>query len=222
MRHIAIYDLDRTILKRPTFTAFLFFAAGQLGRRLWWRIPLWIAALIGYRMKLFGRKPLKQYGMRLFIGKRLERQQGNAIAADFAKMHVPTGVLPGAARTIAADRAMGRMLVIASAAQQFYVEAIAAALQFDAVIATRNVQNAGGYLHLLDGENCYGAEKLARVEQWLAEQDISRENAYIRFYSDHPSDSPLLDWADEGMLVTAAPKYRMIAKARGWSVQDWS
>jgi phosphatidylglycerophosphatase C len=221
MQYIAIYDLDRTILKTPTFTAFLIFAGGQLGRSLWWRMPLWVGALIGYKLKLYGRKDMKQYGMKLFISRKISKETAAKLAQKFAQRVVPHDVLPGAAEAIAQDRAEGRQLVIATAAQEFYVDAIAHALKFDAVIGTKNQQDALSYQHLLHGENCYGDEKLKRVIKYLSEQKIERSDAHICFYSDHHTDAPLLDWADQGVIVNAGATLTAMAQARGWSCQDW-
>jgi phosphatidylglycerophosphatase C len=222
MRHIAIYDLDRTILKTPTFTAFLIFAGEQLGHSLWWRMPIWLGALIGYKLKFYGRKGLKQYGMKLFIGREIAKEKAAILAQKFAERVVPYGVPPGAAKAIAEDRAAGRTLVIATAAQELYVDAIASALKFDAIVATRNMQDEASYHYLLDGENCYGGEKLVRVQQWLVEQKLIRESCNIRFYSDHPSDAPVFDWADERILVTSSEKYAALARDKGWHIADFS
>lgn len=221
MQHIAIYDLDRTILKTPTFTAFLMFAGGQLEHSLWWRMPIWVCALIGYKLKFYGRKGLKQYGMKLFIGREIATEKAAILAQTFADLVVPHDVLPGAAKAIAQDRANGCRLVIASAAQELYVGAIAQALKFDAIIGTRNVQIGGVYRHRLDGENCYGDEKLRRIVQYLREQNIARNDAKITFYSDHHSDGAVLDWADTGITVNANAGLTAMSKARGWSCQDW-
>ncbi len=222
MQHIAIYDLDRTILKTPTFTAFLMFAGGQLGRSLWWLMPIWVCALIGYKLKLYGRKGLKQYGMKLFIGREISKEKAAMLAHKFAERVVPHDVPPGAVKAIAEDRAAGRTLVIATAAQELYVWAIARALKFDAIIATRNMQDDASYHYLLEGENCYGDEKLKRAQQWLAEQKLTRENCSIRFYSDHPSDAAVFDWADEQILVTQSEKYSALARQKGWQIADFS
>ncbi|NJM50335.1 MAG: hypothetical protein HC843_05120 [Sphingomonadales bacterium] len=85
MQRIAIYDLDRTIVKTPTFTAFLFFAAQHLNRALWWRIPLWAAAMAGYALKLYGRKAMKQFGIRLFIGHQMPANRAEGLARTFAE-----------------------------------------------------------------------------------------------------------------------------------------
>ena len=223
MQHIAIYDLDRTILAKPTFTAFLIYAARANGRALSWRAPVWIAALIGYKLKLYGRKPMKQFGMMLFVGKNISATQAKHLATGFAAAVVPSDVSPGAAAAIARDRAGQSRLVMATAAPDIYADEIARLLEFDAVVATRQKRLPdGGFGHLIDGENCYAGEKLKRVEQWLASEDLARKDCYIRFYSDHPSDAPMLDWADEAILVGSGQKLQAVAAKHGWQLADFT
>jgi phosphatidylglycerophosphatase C len=222
MHHIAIYDLDKTILRTPTFTAFLMFATQQRGGSLWWRLPFWGGAMAGYVLKLYGRKPLKQFGMRLFISKVFTASQADDLSRAFAAKLVPGDVLPGAAAAMQADRAAGYRIVIASAAQAFYAEHIGAALGADAVLATQNQRTAGGFTAKIDGENNYGAEKLRRVISWLSAQGLDRSECHISAYSDHISDAPLLDFADEAVFVTASDVKAAAAQSRGWQVRDFS
>ncbi len=222
MQHIAIYDLDKTILRTPTFTAFLIFATQQRGGGLWWRLPLWFLAMAGYVLKLYGRKSLKQFGMRLFIGKAFTAAQADDLARAFAAKLVPGDVLPGAAAAMQADRAAGYRIIIASAAQAFYTDHIGAALGVDAVLATQNQRTAEGFTAKIDGENNYGAEKLRCVVSWLSAQQLDRNACRIRAYSDHISDAPLLDFADEAVFVTASDVKATAAQGRGWQVRDFS
>ena len=56
---IAVYDLDRTVLRKPTFTLFLLWAAV---REAPWRLlllPLLAALMIGYALRLYGRDRFK-------------------------------------------------------------------------------------------------------------------------------------------------------------------
>ncbi len=223
MQHIAIYDLDRTILAKPTFTAFLIYAAKANGRSLSWRAPVWIATLIGYKLKLYGRKPMKQFGMKLFVGKNISATEAQSLAAGFAASVVPSDVSPGAASEIARHRSNQILLVMATAAPNLYANEIARLLDFDGVIATRQKGLPdGGFSNEIVGENCYAAEKLKRVEEWLASQDIKRKDCHIRFYSDHPSDAPMLDWADEAILVGRGQKLQAVAAKHGWQLVDFS
>ena len=55
----------------------------------------------------------------------------------------------------------------------------------------------------------------------MADKDLARGDAHIRFFSDHVSDAPCLDWADEGFAVNAHAPLRALAKKRGWAILDW-
>ena len=123
---------------------------------------------------------------------------------------------------IEADRAEGYRIIVATASHRFYAEAIAALVGADAVIATEARRDtAGRILNRLDGDNCYGPAKLDRIVSWLADAGIAREDARIRFYSDHISDAPALGWADEAFVVNADARLVRLARSHGWGVLDW-
>ncbi|RYF19068.1 MAG: HAD-IB family hydrolase, partial [Oxalobacteraceae bacterium] len=48
-----------------------------------------------------------------------------------------------------------------------------------------------------------------------------RDGAHVRFYSDHVSDAPTFEWADEPLAVNAHGPLRLLAKAKGWPMPDW-
>jgi phosphoserine phosphatase len=56
---------------------------------------------------------------------------------------------------------------------------------------------------------------------WFAVEGIDRARAHVRFYSDHVSDAPVMEWADEPFATTPSPKMRAMAEKRGWPVVDW-
>lgn len=213
--HIAIYDMDRTITIRGTFTPFLIFAAR---RRAPWRLvalPLWVLAMASHKGGLVARKPLKQLGIRLFVGRSMTAETMRDLADSYAAHTLAGNVQTGAIARIATDRAEGRMLVMATAAPDFYARPIGAALGFDAVIATRHAATPDGCAsHRITGENCYGPHKLAMIRDWLTETGHAPES--VRFYSDDISDAPTLDWADEAFVVNADAALEKVAQARGW------
>ncbi|MBR0553993.1 HAD family hydrolase [Stakelama marina] len=222
MQHLAIYDMDKTITRAPTWTPFMLHAARH---RAPWRLALMpVAALasLGYALKLIDRAGLKQITQRLIVGKRVTPGDRTALSEAFAETVDASGIFEGARDRIAADRAAGYRLVLATASYRFYAEAIGARLGMDVVIATESHFNdAGDLLPRIRGENCYGYAKLARIEQWMADQGIARDDAYIRFYSDHVSDAPVLAWADEPFAVNAHGPLRKLAAASGWPCLDW-
>lgn len=222
-RHrIAIYDMDRTITHAPTWTPFLIASARA---RAPWRllfVPAVGVMMLGYVAKRIDRAGLKQAMQRLLLGGRLAPQAMRDAADGFADRIVATGVFAGARAQLAADRAAGYRLVMATASYRFYAAAIAERLGFDAVIATESEFSDDGSLRArIAGENCYGPAKLRMIEDWFAAERLARADAHVRFYSDHVSDAPVLEWADEPFAVNASPRLRRLARARGWPVVDW-
>src|SRR3546814_7362169 len=95
-------------------------------------------------------------------------------------------VRKGALDQIASDRAEGYTLVLATASYRLYVEAIAARLGFDAVIATDHLGQDLDYVRArIAGENCYDVARLRMIQEWMAGQGVIRANSHIRAYSDH-------------------------------------
>jgi phosphatidylglycerophosphatase C len=222
MTNIAIYDLDRTITDRPTFTHFLVhYARRQQPFRLA-LVPIWIVALLGCKLGLYARKPLKQFGIAMFMGREILPNIVNRAALDFIDKAILDGCQPGAIQSIQSDREDGYRLVLATAAPEFYAKEIGARLGFDEVIATRHIVNPKGNItNRIDGENCYGPEKRRRVEQWLLEQGISRGDAHIRFYTDDVSDAPLLYFANEGHAINPDRAFADAAVESGWTLLNF-
>jgi HAD superfamily hydrolase (TIGR01490 family) len=219
---LAIYDMDKTITRAPTWTPFLAFA---MRRRARWRMALMPAAglaLLAYAARAIDRAQLKRATQRLLLGGRLAGERLDEVVAAFADHVVATGVLDAARARIEADRAEGYRLVMATASYGFYAAAIAERLGFSAAIATEGARDpAGALLPAIVGENCYGPAKLRMIEAWLAREGIARAQAHVRFYSDHVSDQPAFDWADEAFAVNAHGPLRNLARAKGWPLLDW-
>ncbi|MDB5698356.1 MAG: family hydrolase, partial [Alphaproteobacteria bacterium] len=112
---LAIYDMDRTITRRATYTPFLIHAALALAP---WRLLLMPAALLAmaaYGLKLIERGRLKEINYRLLIGGAIAPERLEPVIQSFADRQIAANILPGARASIAADRAAGRRLVMATA-----------------------------------------------------------------------------------------------------------
>ncbi len=220
---ISIYDMDRTITRRGTWTPWLLFWAR---REAPWRLvlaPLLGLALLGYALRWINRAQLKEWGHRLLMGRRIARPRLVAAAEAYAARVIADNVFPGAMAAIAADRDAGRRLVLATASNEYYVGAIAARLGFDDVIATPARWEADWLHHRLGGDNVYGGAKCARIIAWLQHHAI--EEVPFTFYSDHISDLPLFELAvdsgGEAVAANPSPALRALAVARGWRIVEW-
>ena len=222
MKKLALFDMDRTLTRHGTFTPFLIFAAKRLAP---WRLlllPLFFLTMPGYPLKLYDRKTLKQIGFALLVGRRIDAVRLDRVAHAFADHIFSTGLLPGATASIAAEKAAGAHLVMITASADFYAEQIGKLLGFDHVMGTQQSRlEDGGYSAKITGENCYGAEKINRIEAFMQAGSRMRSDYSVSAYSDHHSDAPMLGWADTAFCVNPNAKLRGLAAERGWTVLDF-
>jgi len=221
--HVSIFDLDKTITRYATYTPFLLFAALRRAPLRLLFAPLWIVLLLGYVLGLMTRKRLKERGFRLFLGSHIAAADLERIATAFADKTISDNVLADAAARIAADRASGALIVMATASPDFYAREIGARLGFDLVIATRQQRLAdGSYSCRIEGENCYGAAKLAMIEAAKAADPRFASATETRFYSDSSTDAPTFVWATHAIAVNGSRKLNALATRMGWTKMDFS
>ena len=220
MIDLAIYDMDRTVTRRATYTPFLLHCAWRLEP---WRLlllPLVVASMLAYVAKIIDRGRLKEINHRLLLGHKRSPNLLKPLIDGFARKTVANNVRPGAIKAIARDKAQGRRVVMATASYRLYAKAIADALGFDDCIGTNSIIGLDARVHAkIDGENCYGPAKLRMIEAWLGAEKLDR--AHVRFYSDHASDAPVFEWADEPVAVNPHDRLKRLAETRGWPVEDW-
>ena len=221
MTDFAIYDMDRTVTRHATYTPFLLHCAV---RRAPWRLlllPFVAMAMLAYVLKLIDRARLKEICHRLLLGHRRHPSELKPLVDSFADRTAIANVRPGALAAIARDKAEGRLVVMATASYRLYAQAIGDRLGFDDVIGTGSIIGLDERVHAkIDGENCYGPAKLRMVLDWLGKSGFER--GHVRFYSDHASDAPVFEWADEAVAVNPHAELAKLAATRGWAVEDWS
>ena len=222
MTDLAVYDMDRTLTKRATYTPFLIHCAL---RREPWRLaflPLVVLSMLAYLARLIDRGELKEINHALLLGRAVHTADLKPLVESFADATVARNIRPGALQAIARDRAAGRRLVMATASYRLYAGAIAERLGFDDVIGTGSILGLDQRVRSrIEGENCYGDAKLRMIADWVEKSGLKGAHGHVRFYSDHVSDRPAFEWADEPVAVNPHGKLERLAKARGWQVEDW-
>jgi len=219
---LAIYDMDKTVTRRATYNGFLLHMARNHAP---WRLLLLPVLLFGlalYYMKFWSRSQLKQFSQTVMIGRRVKREDYDRYLGSHADTVLRSNIYPQIKDRLRSEKADGYRHIMATASYRLYVTAIADRLNFDAVIATELVTDDNGYIIAeIDGENCYEMAKLDKVTRWLDQQQIDRAACYIRAYSDHVSDWPLLDYADEAFATNPHEPLLEMALAKGWQIIDW-
>ncbi|HWJ39288.1 MAG TPA: HAD-IB family hydrolase [Sphingomicrobium sp.] len=222
MSDLAVYDMDRTVTRRATYTPFLLHCAL---RRAPWRLvflPLVVLSMLAYVLKLIDRSRLKEINHRLLLGAEIHPRELKPLVESFAEAQLATNIRPGARQAIARDKADGRRLVLATASYRLYADEIAKRLGFDDVIGTGSIIGLDERVHAkIAGENCYGPAKMRMIADWVEASGLKGAHGHVRFYSDHVSDAPAFEWSDEPVAVNPHEKLRRLAEMRGWKVEDW-
>lgn len=222
MSDLAVYDMDRTVTRQATYTPFLLHCAT---RRAPWRLlflPLVILSMLAYVTRLIDRALLKEINHRLLLGGKVHPRELKPLVDSFAERQVAKNVRPGALAAIARDKGQGRRLVLATASYRLYAAAIAERLGFDDVIGTGSIIGLDERVHAkIEGENCYADAKLRMIAEWVDKSGLLGRHGHVRFYSDHASDQPAFEWADEPVAVNPHARLRRLAEQRGWTIVDW-
>lgn len=219
---LAIYDMDKTVTRRATYVPFLLHAARTRQPLRLLLLPFVAVTILLYTLRLIDRGRLKEYNHALLVGRALPPAEATALAASFAQETLGNNILAPAQTRILADKAAGYRMVLATASYEFYAGAIGRALGFTDIIGTlTRTDTSGALLARIAEQNCYGTAKLELVEAWMTRQGLKREECFIRFYSDHVSDAPCLNWADEGFATNPHAPLAALAVQRGWEILDW-
>ncbi|MFL6726714.1 MAG: HAD family hydrolase [Sphingomicrobium sp.] len=222
MSDLAIYDLDQTVTRSPTYTPFLLHCALRRAPLRLLLLPLVALSMIAYGIRLLDRARLKEINHRLLLGRRIHAADLKPLVDGFADRQVAANIRPGARDAIARDRAEGRRLVLATASYRLYATAIAERLGFDDVIGTGSIIGLDERVHAkILGENCYGPAKLRMIADWVEKSGLKGVHGHVRFYSDHVSDRPAFEWADEPVAVNPHAALKRLARERGWLIEDW-
>ncbi|MCW8840701.1 MAG: HAD-IB family hydrolase [Gammaproteobacteria bacterium] len=187
---VAAFDFDGTLTRHDTLWPFLLHVAGPW-RLLWNTLPL-LPTLSGYLLGWVSNSVAKERVFYRFLHG-MPEQRLQALAGEFAHRRIPGMVSPAALRRLAWHRRQGHRCVVISASIEDYVAPWARQAGFDAVLATRLQRGADARLTgCYDGENCYGAEKIRRLQSLLGE----RAGYDLYAYGDSRGDRELLALAD--------------------------
>jgi len=128
-------------------------------------------------------------------------------------------VQPWALEELAAHRAEGRLLVLATTSPHDLVDPLASALGFDDVLATRYQEIDGHYTGRLVGRFIWGTNKRDAARDWAAQRGIDLADCHA--YSDSFFDVPLLSAVGTPHAVNADPRLVAVAMARRWPLEHW-
>jgi HAD superfamily hydrolase (TIGR01490 family) len=116
-------------------------------------------------------------------------------------------------------RRKGHRLAIVSNGPEFFVRALARALDVPEIISTRLEIKEGLLTGKLVKPLCYGEGKLRYTLSWAEENDIDLGSSY--FYTDSNFDLPVMRFVGHPVAVNPDFRLRRHARINGWPILNF-
>ena len=192
MKRIAVFDFDGTITRKDTLIEFIRFAKGSAA--LYCGLLLHLPWLVLMKLCLYDNSKTKERVFAWFFrGMPIDRF--NKLGHDFYQTQADQLLYSEAKLQINDHHKNGDLVVILSASIENWVQPFASALQAESILGTQIEIQDGKLTGRFSSPNCYGAEKVRRLKEWLCQNEI--KNPYIIAYGDSRGDKELLQFANE-------------------------
>ncbi len=154
--------------------------------------------------------------------KGMPRAQRDALHQIFMQEFVQPMMLPASKALIAEHKNKGDYCLIMTATNRFVTEPIAHYLGVDGLIATELELHDDAYTGKVQGRPNFQDGKVFNLELWLKTRNVTGETPLdlkgSTFYSDSFNDLPLLEYAENPVVVDPDDTLRQIAQERQWQI----
>jgi HAD superfamily hydrolase (TIGR01490 family) len=205
-KKISIFDLDGTLTKSDTYLPYLI---GFLKRnpKRWLKASILPFAAVMFYLKIHDNQWLKTIFLKVILG---GETKDNILAWNkiFLDKLFTEGLREDIVTILKKRQNAGDIILLSTASLDIYVPDIQNWFSINHLICTNTLWQDDCLTGELDGNNCYGLEKLARVKSYMRKHNISGE---VSVYSDHASDWPIMNYADKAYAVYPTKRMRAIA-----------
>ena len=215
--NLALFDLDNTLLAGDSDFQWAQFLIEQrvLDREVYEAQnvefyeqyesgTLDIHAFLDFQLKPLSRHP---------------RSQLDAWHSEFMKERILPLITPDARKLINKHMISKDLCVIITATNRFVTAPIAQELGISNLIATEAEQRDGEYTGRVSGLPCFREGKIARLESWLDEHNLTWLSFLESwFYSDSLNDLPLLNKVTHPVAVDPDATLKAHAEKKGWPI----
>ncbi len=186
-RSLALFDFDGTITSKDTLLEFIKFNVGTLQFYKGFLYNFYY--LVAFKMKIISNQTVKEKIIKFFF-QNTPIEQFEMACFEFTNQVLPRLIRKKAIHEINTLKEKGFEIVIVSASPEHWILHWAEQHGLD-LIATRLAVSNGKLTGRIAGKNCYGIEKLRRVEEKYTLSDYKE----IYAYGDSSGDTALLNTA---------------------------
>lgn len=111
-------------------------------------------------------------------------------------------------------------MIIISATVSFLVKEVARRIGIPIALGIDLIEKNGRYSADISGIPSYREGKVARLEEWLTQQD--QHYSAIHFYTDSINDLPLCEYANFAYLINPCPQLKALSEHSNWQVLAWN
>lgn len=186
---LVVYDFDGTITTKDSFIEFLRFVKPGFSFyiHMWLSVPELILYFIGF----FDKKQIKQSLLKVFCNK-MSQQEFDKAAKQFSDEQIPKMIKTDAMQNILKYQQNNSTLVLLTASPEDYLKDWCKKQNMK-LIGTKLLRNNKMFMAKLDGENCFGQEKVRRLRIEFELNDYETRIGY----GDTPGDKPFLNLMTE-------------------------
>lgn len=189
---VAAFDFDGTLTRRDTLLPFLRTGLGSL--RFLWVMVRCSPWLLGFALRVVSNHAAKCQLLHAALAGRTALEVQTWSSKWLTAL--PSQLRSDAMVQLVDHQRSGHCCVLVSASPDVYLKQVAKHLGFDALICTEMMVSSGVLTGQLRTPNCHGAEKVARLKYWMAEQGLQRQHFTLYAYGDSTGDKPMLRMAD--------------------------
>ncbi len=194
--HVAVFDFDGTLTNQDSLPLFLRYCKGT-GKFLWALVkslPTLLATTVGLASRQEAKEALVTA---LFQGESKSELEKQGTA--FAQGPLHSIIRHEVFQKFVEHHSKGDLCLLISANLDVYIIPWGNLAGFDAVLCSRlAVDSEGQITGKLQGPNCWGPEKVRRLQEFL---NRPRESYILHVYGDSRGDLALLSFADYSIKI---------------------
>jgi HAD superfamily hydrolase (TIGR01490 family) len=217
MRKAALFDMDRTLVRRETASLYVRYqrSRGEAGLRDLARVLYWVAQ---YTLGVIDAPAVAVKALADYRG--VPEADMVARCEDFFTSYVERHIAALGRVAVERHREQGDILAIVTGATAYLAGPLARRLSIDHIVTTElEVDSTGRFTGRPKDPLCIGEGKVVRTERLASELGFALDEA--TFYSDSLTDLPLLERVKEPVAVNPDPRLSRVARRRGWRIERW-
>jgi HAD superfamily hydrolase (TIGR01490 family) len=217
MRRAALFDMDRTLVRRETASLYVRYQR-ERGRADWrdtLQVSFWVAQ---YTLGVIDAPAVAVRALR-----QLEGTPETVLSArcdDWFLRLVEPHVADAGRKAVEAHREQGDLLAIVTGASRYTARPLARLLRIEHLVTSElEVDPHGTFTGKPVLPLCYGEGKVLRASRLAEAHGFRLEDS--TFYSDSFTDLPLLERVRQPVIVNPDSRLARVARKRGWPIEAW-